>query len=271
MSSMTLPQLFNLLRSFMFGPFLALGFLVGTFVFWKKGGEEYYDQNALMDAIIMTALWGILGARLGFILVHLDQFGFDLLKWFSLFAYPGYIGIAGIIAAFVFLNFRAQAMKWDVFEVADFGTLGLSIGAVFTYIGMLLNGSGFGNPTTWFVGMTFPGVFDRRHPVQLYAALLYLILFVVLWRLEGIYRTFLWYRSNKRTAQTGFLVSIFLIGYGLIGLALAPFQPSFLSIGGVHVEAVVRFIVLVIGCWLLVIRSGRSFFPAKKKPVAHLA
>ncbi len=259
----SLDQMIGLVRMFSFGISLMVAFLVGTFVFWKKGGDEYYDQSALLDVLIFSSFWGLISARIGFILLHFSSFGFDILKWFSLSSYPGYWGIAGMLGGCITLIIQAKKRKWDPYETSDFAALGLSIALVCIYLGMFLNGSGFGNTTLLPIGMSFPGVFDQRHPTQLYAALLYCLLFVSLWKLEQVYRTFLWYRSNKRTSQTGFLFSVFLMGYGLIGVLLAFVQPSMVTVFGIHIEGVLRGVIIVVGGILLFKRSGRSVLKKK--------
>lgn len=264
---MTPQQLVNLVRTFILGPFLVAAFLVGTFVFWKKGGEEYYDQAELMDVLVLSCFSALVGARVGFILVHFSEFGFDILKWFSWLSYPGYLGIAALACGFASMIWHANKRKWDAYEVGDFGAIALSLSMVIIYLGEFLNGTGFGNVTSLPVGMSFPGVFDKRHPVQLYSIVLYLILFVVVWKLERIYRSFIWYRANRRTAQSGFILSCFLIGYGLIGVVLSFFQQSFLTIYGINIELVIRILVIVAGLVLMYIRSGRSIFPKKKTPL----
>jgi len=259
-------QLFSIARTFAFGPFLVIGFLVSLFVIWKRGREEYYDQDQLIDLVIRAGLWGVVAARLGFIVSHFSQFGFDVLKWFSLFQYPGYIGVIAVIVGLLYVLFSAKRLHWDEYEVADFSSTGLSLAMVFFYLGMFFNGSGFGFPTNLPVGIMFPGVFDKRHPTQLYAVVLYLILFFILWKLESVYRTFLWYRSNRRTAQSGFILAVFCIGYGTIGVLLSFFQPSFFSIGAVSSEAVIRAALMLFGFALLFKRSGRAITFFKKKP-----
>jgi phosphatidylglycerol:prolipoprotein diacylglycerol transferase len=264
---MSLDQLISIVRTFILGPFLVLAFLAGTFVFWKKGGEEYYDQSELMDVLILSCFVALVGARLGFILVHIADFGIDIVRWFSLIAYPGYLGIAGLLCGFFALIWQAKKRKWDAYEVGDFGAIALSLGLVVVFLGEFFNGSGFGNPTTLPVGMNFPGVFDTRHPVQLYAMVLYFLLFLLLWKLERVYRTFIWYRANRRTAQSGFVMSVFLIGYGIIGLLLSFVQPSFLTLYGVNIDVLIRVGVILWGLGLLYARSGRSMMGKKKPPL----
>jgi len=262
-------NLFSILRVFAFGPLLVLGFLSALFVVWKRGREEYYDSDQLFDLVILASFWGAVAARLAFIVSHIQLFRFDLMKWFSLFQYPGYVGVIGVIVGLLVALFSAKKRKLDEYEVADFLSTGLSLTMVFTYVGMFINGSGFGNPTSLPVGMFFPGVFDKRHPAQLYAVVLYVILFFILWKLEGVYRTFLWYRSNKRTAQSGFILAMFCIGYGVIGVLLSFFQPSSLSIGRVQLEGFIRGVFVLFGLAILYKRSGRTLsFTKKKSPFA---
>ncbi len=260
-------DLINFLRAFAFGPFLVLSFFAGAFVLWKKGKEEYYDENQLLDVFISASFWGLVGARLGFILVHFPEFGFDVLKWLSLFVYPGYLGFSGLALGLMVLYTKAKKLKWDAYEICDFGAIALTIAIVCITIGMFVNGSGFGNSTTLPIGLPFPGVFDRRHPTQLYAAVLYFLFFILLWKVERIYRTFMWYRENRRTAQTGFIFAVFWIGYGLIGLGLGLVGPPAVSIFSFSIDPILYGAAVCYGLAMLYIRSGRTFaiFLPKKK------
>ena len=258
-------QVLSIMRMFAFGPMLALGFLIGSFVFWKKGKEEYYDQNSLMDAMLISCFWVFIGARLGYIAVRFPLFGFDILKWFSLVAQPGYLGIIGLVAGYVSLRYFAKKHKWDVYEILDFGALGVTIAYVFINLGMFLNGSGFGNATTLPVGLYFPGVFDKRHPVQLYSMIFSFLLFITLWRLESVYRTYIWYRANKRTAQTGFLIAIFCVAFGIFGAVISFFSNSFFLILGIPLEFFFMLALTLYGIGVLYVRSGRVLFPKKQK------
>lgn len=263
----------NTLRVYTFGLFLLLSFLFGLFVFWKKGREEHLDEGLLLDVALTACFWGCIGARLGFIALHIGTFGPNILKWFSLFEYPGFFGLTGLIAGFATLISFAKKQKWDAYQVADFGVLGLSLAFVFLSIGMLLNGSGFGNPTTLPVGIQFPGVFDRRQPIQIYSGLLFFIVFIVLTKLETRYRMFLWYRSSRRSAQAGFLLSCFVMMYGIIQFALDFLRPGQMLVFGFALDPIVHFLIILVGLSMLYLRSGRTVpvfhFQKKKKQEKH--
>src|SRR5476649_2015478 len=185
--------------------FLVLAFLVSGYVFWRKGREEHYQEEELFDAFLLTTVWGIIWARIGFILLNFSHFQLAPIKWLDVFSYPGTYPLLGLAMGIWFLYQRAKKQKWDENEILDFAVLAISAGLVIVSIGSFFDGSGIGNPTSLPWGVTFPAVFDSRHPTQLYGALFYLLVFVFLNWLEPRYRMFEWYRNKKHSAQTGFL------------------------------------------------------------------
>lgn len=265
--------LLNNVRVYTFGLFLVLAFLFGLFVFWKKGREEHYNEGLLLDAALTACFWGFVGARFGFIALHIGTFGPNLIKWFSLFEYPGFFGLTGTIAGFVTLVSFAKKQKWDIYQVLDFGVLGLSLALAFLSVGMLLNGSGFGNPTRLPIGIQFPGVFDRRQPIQIYSGVLFSVVFFLLLKLESQYRMFLWYRTSRRSAQAGFLLSCFTMFYGLIQFILDFLRPSQIIVFHISLDPVVHFLIILFGAGMLYVRSGRTLpavhFQKRKKQESH--
>ena len=145
----------------------------------------------------------------------------------------------------------------------------MSFSAAIIALGTFVNGSAFGNPTSLLIGLTFPGVFDKRHPTQLYAMILYFILFIVLWKLERIYRTFLWYRENRRTAQSGFVFATFCIGFGMITAGMIVVQPASIHIFSIPIDPIIGILSIFTGFFVLFVRSGRTFSFGKKKTALH--
>lgn len=226
----------QVIRNFAFGPFAALAFVSALFVFWKKGKEEHIDEFSLMDIALLAGFWGWVGARLGFVLTHLDSFGWDPLRWISLVEYPGYLGVSGIVAAVLALISEARKAKEDVWKVLDLAAVAVSFALTILSLGMFVHGAGFGNATNLPIGLPFPGVFDRRHPVQLYAMVGYLLVFMLLWVVEKRYRLFSWYKGNRRIAQPGLVTSFFLAGYAVLEFGLSFLRESQLKIANLPVE-----------------------------------
>ncbi len=250
------------------GVFMLLAFLASGYVFWRKGREEHYQEEELFDAFLLTTLWGSFWARVGFIAINFNHFGFAPLKWIDIFSYPGTFPFLGMALGAWFLYRRAQKQKWDAAEILDFAVLSVTISLIIISIGSFLDGSGFGNPTSMPWGVTFPAVFDKRHPTQLYGALFYLLLYIYLNWLEPRYRMFEWYRNKKHSAPTGFLFAVFCIGYGLYGIVLSLLSPAQLVLFEVNLDIPLRVGILLFGIIRLWIQSGHGLMiPKKNHPV----
>lgn len=236
---------------------MGLAIFFAGYFFWRRGKEEHYSEENLFDGFVLAVLVGSLFGRLGFVFFHLEQFGLNLVRWLDIFAYPGINTLIFLVVASVYLYRYALRNRWDVFEVMDFAVGALCLGLFFSWLGLFFDGTGFGTATNLPLGMVFPGVFDRHHPVQLYYTIFYLILFIYLNRVEYRYRTFLWYRYGKKTAQTGFLTSIFLIFTGLFSLIVNFVSLPTLVVDGWRFDFGLSLTLLIFGLLLLGIRSGR--------------
>jgi prolipoprotein diacylglyceryltransferase len=243
---------------------LAIALVVGMFTFWRKGKEEHYDEMDLFDGLFLGQLLGIVCARITFIILHFDRFGLDPIAWVDIFSNPGFTLVAFFIVSGFYLYRFALKKKWDAFEILDFWVLAVAVSQVFVWLGYFLEGIFFGTPTQLPWGMIFPGVFEKHHPIQVYQLLFYLLLAWYLGWVEYRYRTFEWYRKGKNTAQTGFLLSIFLITNGLVHLLFSFITVPSLVVYGVPVDVVLAGLIFVGVLAMLYIRSGRQFFSFKR-------
>jgi prolipoprotein diacylglyceryltransferase len=243
--------------------FTVLAFVLAAFIFWRKGREEHYSEGEFFDGFILASVAGFVTGRIGFIIMNYDRFGMSILKWIDVFMYPGVNGLIALAVASLYLYRFAKQHKWDVFEVLDFWVLSLVSSLTLTYIGLFFDGTAVGLPTTLPVGMVFTGLVEPHHPVQLYAAAFFLILSIYLNRVEYRYRTFEWYRAGKKTAQTGFLVSVSLIAVSFFYFLLSWVKAPVFLVAGIDVDRAVTLVGFITGLWLLYQRSGRSF--AKRK------
>lgn len=253
--------------------FLFLAFFFGGYIFWRRGKEEHYSETDLFDGFLLSLLFGFILGRLTFIFLNIEQLGINLVKWLDFFSYPGVNSKILFLAAGVYLYRFSIKKHWDVFEVLDFAVGAFSFSQFFIWLGLFLDGSGFGTKTDLPIGMIFPGVFEKYHPVQLYYLVFYLLLFIYLVRVEYKYRTYIWYRHGKKTAQTGFLTSMFFIFSGLFGLIVSFFSLPSLVINGVRLDYFLSLLAFLFGLLLLGIRSGRistKFFGKRNKRLLEI-
>lgn len=250
--------------------FLLLGFFFASFVFWRKCREEHYSESEIFDSFLVSALLGAIVARAVFILFNFQTFGFHVLSWFDIGAFPGTNLIAGLAAAAFSMYKNAVKNKWDEFEVLDFWVMSAALGLFIYNLGAFFDGTGYGYATSLPWGVVFPNLIEPHHPVQMYFALFYLGVYLYLSKVEYSYRTFTWYRHGKKTAQTGFLTSAFLIQVAVFTFFMAFLKPATLEFLSVNFDMVISGLLGLVGTMLLFSRSGRSlpiFSRRKIRPI----
>lgn len=241
--------------------FAVLAFVVAAFLFWRKGREEHYDESELFDGFLLATIIGTIGARIGFIVINFNEFGFQVLNWLNIVSYPGFNLFIGLLISGLYMYHYARKHKWDEFEITDFWVTAVCFGLAVMWLGIFFDGTSFGYATALPWGLIFPGVFEKHHPVQLYFFAFFTVLALYLSWAEYHYRTFMWFRAGKNTAQTGFLTSIFIIFVGLFSLLMVIVRPVQLKVFGVGLDIPIYAFLVVFGIGLLIHRSGRSLIP----------
>lgn len=237
---------------------LVLAIFFSAFVFWRKGREEHYNTFEILDVFILAGLFGFLIGRVLFVIFNWQTFNTNLFGIFDIFNYPGNQPFV-VLAAAVFYVYRlANKKKWDAFEILDFYVTAVSLAMVFLYAGFFLDGSYGGTFTSLPWGVITTGTFEKTHPAQIYSLLYYLFAYIYLSRMEYVYRTFEWYRSGKKTAQSGFLFSNFLILTATYHLLTQTVRLPGLVFKGVILDYFIYLAMLIFGLTLLYKRSGRS-------------
>lgn len=261
-----LPVLFSVgpIKIYSYGLFMALAFLVGSFIVWRRAKEEAFDEEKIFDAIIFTTLFALLGARIYYLLFNFKDFGFNLLKWFWLTRYVGLCFHGGLFGGILGLFLFTKREKWDFWQTADIAVFGLSLGQAIGRIGCFLNGCCYGTPTELFLGVKFSGLPERRHPTQIYEAIFVLLIFYLLLKLERRYRLFAWYRGKKDKAAPGFLALSYLSFYNLGRIFLENLRGDSVYWRGVRSTQLVSGLTLLVALIVLYQRSGRGWQEDKK-------
>ena len=233
------------------GLILLLSFFIGTFLTSKLAGELNTNGDAIENSLLIGMIAGLLGARIGFMMIYPSVFIDNPLNLVSLT--PSMLDasfgiLVGILTAFILAQ-RKQLPLWPTLD-----TLTPFIIMVFAGIQLAnyANGSAFGLPTQLPWGIELWN--EVRHPVQLYALIL-----------AGI--MFMWLLAHTRLLRiTGFLRSGVLFNIILAGLsAIILFTNAFIAekvlLGQIDFYQVVAMVVLVSSLVLIYTRA----FPARKK------
>lgn len=176
-----------------YGLMLAISFFAGLWYIYKRSKAERLPFEQMINVAYIVVFAGIIGGRLGYVVMHLSDYASDPLSAINPFQ-SGRFGISGlniyggvilaIIGAAVYMHLRK--MPWlAVFDMLS-PTVGLGLGL--GRIGCFLNGCCFGTPTDLPWGITFPpgsipdSVYGQQaiHPAQLYSSAYGFFLFIIL-------------------------------------------------------------------------------------------
>ena len=188
------------------------GFILGFFIFQWFFKREKLDPG-LLDSLLVTLIVGtIVGARLGHCLFYQPDYYLGSWEGFLEIFMPWEGGLAshgGTIALFIamwwFAHKYGKRHGFDFVWLVDHLSIAVCFAATFIRLGNLFNSEIYGGVTNLPWGFVFVRneETEPHHPTQLYEALSYLILGLVL---LAIYK----YRSEK--TWRGTFIGLFLIG-----------------------------------------------------------
>jgi phosphatidylglycerol---prolipoprotein diacylglyceryl transferase len=204
------PEIFSLgpISVRWYGLLFAASFLVGFQIMTKIFDKENKSQNDLNDLLWYMIIGTIVGARLGHCLFYNPEYylshPLEILKtWKGGLASHG--AAIGIVSAIYLYSKKkiGQSFLWT----SDRVVITVALAGFFIRTGNLMNSEIIGKVTDvpWafkFVNAYVKDPMVPRHPAQLYEALSYLVIFVIL---------FLIYQKSYKKIKEGFLFGLFLV------------------------------------------------------------
>lgn len=219
----------------------ALGMIIGLLLIQKEGERKRLDKDKLMDLGLYTVVFGIIGARLGYILFfNLDHYLANPLDIFKIS--QGGLSIQGaILVAGSFAFWFMKKKKMAVWKTADAIVPGVILGQAIGRVGCDV----FGVPMTrnWPWGVMVGG--ELLHPAQLYEVALNFILFLIIWR-------------RRQTAKfDGELFFIYVIGFAFNRFIVEFFRSNPQAIGSLSIAHVLSLLIIVLGLLLLMFMRNK--------------
>lgn len=185
-----------------FGVLIAIGFLVAIFIAKARARRYGMNPEKVWDLSFWLMLFGVLGARLAFILVHFSYFQKNPRDLLAL-QFEGLTSFGAIIAGWLTAMVYCKINKLKMLSVMDIFSVPVLIAHAFGRVGCFLNGCCYGAEAPhlpWAVHLHGLG---KVHPVQLYDSILTLIGVAFIVRLE------------KRNLAPGQSTSLMFIVYSI--------------------------------------------------------
>ncbi len=204
------PEIFSLgpIHVRWYGLLFAASFLVGFQIMHKIFMQEKKSEKDLNDLLWFMIIGTIVGARLGHTLFYNPDYylshPLEILKTWKggLASHGAAIGIA--LSIYLYSKKKVgQSFLW----VMDRVVITVALAGFFIRTGNLMNSEIIGKATNvpWafkFVNAYVSDPMTPRHPTQLYEALSYLAIFVIL---------FFTYKKSYKKLKEGFLLGLFLV------------------------------------------------------------
>lgn len=176
------PEIFSIgnLVIHSYGLMIALAVVVVALALYREAPREKMNPDYVLEAVIVSAFSGVIGARTLYMILNWDYYGVHFFSAFftrfeGLSFYGGLFG--GVIALIFWSNWRGVGLL----KLFDLLAPYLALGYAFGRIGCFLNGCCYGRESDlpWALPASAADTI-LRHPVQLYAALLAIIIFIIL-------------------------------------------------------------------------------------------
>lgn len=187
-----------------YGLMLSLALLIATAGLLREAPREKINPDHLLEAIITVAVAGLIGSRILYVALNWHEFS-D--RWITiLFTRSGGLSFYGaFFGGALALLWWCRWRKVGFLKLADLMAPYLALGYAIGRIGCFLNGCCYGKVATvpWAMPASAADPL-LRHPVQLYATLGGLLIFLILKRLRP-FRPF-----------TGFFIIALFALYGML-------------------------------------------------------
>lgn len=164
-----------------FGLFLALGFFAAAFVLWRLAKTYDFDEEKILDILILTFFGAIIGARVYFVIFHWSMVT-DLSRIVLITRYPGLSFWGGLMGALVVFKLTVMRTKYNFWQLLDFGAVAALIGLSLGDTGCFLSGCAYGSVSNLPIATPVVGLIGKRFPVSAIEGLIFLVVFLHLWK-----------------------------------------------------------------------------------------
>ena len=237
---------------------MLLAVLTGIYLATKESKKQGM-YSFISDLVTYIIIFGIIGARLYYVIFNFDNYKYDLLSIFEI--WEGGIAIYGaIIGGFIAIVYLARKREKSIIKTTDIIVPGLLLAQSIGRWGNFFNGEAHGTevsleflnnlhlPNFIIEGMHIEGTY--YHPTFLYESIWCLLGFIILITTRKL---------TKR--KDGIMTFSYFIWYGIGRLFIEGLRTDSLYLGDFRISQLVSIILIITGILGIII----SILKGKKK------
>ena len=215
---------------------ILLAIILASKVLFKQAKKQNIKEDFLTNLIFYGVLWGILGARLYYVLFNLKYYLQNPIEIIEI--YNGGLAIhGGIIAGAIFFIYYSKKNKINFLKIFDLTAPALILGQAIGRWGNFINQEAHGTETTLPWAVIIDG--KRYHPTFLYESIGNLLVF-----------TFLMIYIRKYQKKKGEVVLLYAIFYGVVRFFVEGLRTDSLMFLGFRVSQVLSLVGVIVGSLL---------------------
>ena len=233
-----------------YGIIIGLAILVGYILFTREASRKGIDSDTSFDLLFWTVIFGLVGARIYYVLFSSNSYLSDPLSIFRVWE-GGMAIYGGVISGAITIYVLCQRYKLSVINVFDIAIPALFAGQLIGRWGNFMNQEAHGGQVSkaFLENLALPNFIIEQmningtyyHPTFLYESL---------WNLVGLIALLL-LRPRKDFFKRGELVAFYMIWYGIGRFWIEGLRTDSLYIGPLRVSQILSLILVVIGISLV--------------------
>lgn len=243
----------------LYGVVIAIGMAAGLWLALRVAKKYGHDGELVWDYFLYGIIFGLIGARIYYVVFAWDFYKNDLMSIFNL-RKGGLAIYGGVIAAFLTLFLFCRKKKINYFTMIDICVPGLALGQAIGRWGNFFNREAFGEYTDSLLAMRLPEAAVRPHEItetiaahaadgaiQVHPTFLY----ECLWNLAVIAAMLLVWRYKQFEGE---IALVYLGGYGLGRSWIESFRTDQLHLQGtqIPVSQLLAVILVVFSVWMYI-------------------
>ncbi len=227
-----------------YGILISLGLLLATIVALRESKRVGFNEELLIDLLIVAVPAAIIGARLYYVIFSWDYYKGDFMKIINI--REGGLAIHGALIASVLVGvIFCRIKKIDFWQLGDITAPSIILGQAIGRWGNFMNQEAHGGPTDLPWGIMVNG--QKVHPTFLYESL---------WNI-GVFLFLLWYRKNK-TKVRGEVFLLYIALYSVGRFFIEGMRTDSLMFGPIRVAQLISVASIVVAMGIFFIRRKRN-------------